>query len=174
MHGSVNMAIIRHTGQQTLTWTFPHDPDSKAFYGLTYGAPAWTANTAVYADTTIVSPTVANGHYYVPTTGGKTGATEPTWTSDTVEDGTLVVWKAYPYTLNLYPGDTISASAWTADQVGVTLDNKSFDSLSTKCRVTAVPANATEFTLTNTVSITRANNDLEEIERSVRIKIKDL
>jgi hypothetical protein len=56
-------------------------------------APTWAASTA-YALTNIVSTITGNGFYYECTTGGTTGASEPSWpiiVGNTVTDGT-VVW----------------------------------------------------------------------------------
>lgn len=60
---------------------------------LTGDAATWTVSTA-YAVGAIVTPTTANGHYYLCTTAGTTSSYEPTWptTGGTVLDGTAV-WK---------------------------------------------------------------------------------
>lgn len=52
----------------------------------------WAAQTAYGLDAQAV-PTVRNGHYYVVTTGGTSGATEPPWpttTSAIVTDGSAI------------------------------------------------------------------------------------
>lgn len=166
------MTIIYHKGDGPITWPKPHDPDSSVYYGLVYDARVWEANTVVYKDRSIVKPTVNNGHYYVPSTGGRTGSTEPTWTADEVEDGSMVVWKAYPFDLQLFPGDQITNVDWVPSS-GVTIDNESYANGATKCRVTAVPAAATSISLKNILSVLRETGDAEVIERTINIKIKD-
>lgn len=56
-------------------------------------AAAWTATTA-YAIGAVVRPTSANGRWYVATTGGTSGASQPVFptTGGTVNDGS-VVWQ---------------------------------------------------------------------------------
>lgn len=60
------------------------------------GTTIWAASTA-YALNAIVVPTTANGFYYVCTTAGTSGTTQPTWAttnSSTTTDNT-VVWTAH-------------------------------------------------------------------------------
>lgn len=165
--------ITYHTGDGAVDWPVLHDPDEYTFYGLYYDAPVWQADSVVYANRTIVKPTVDNGHYYYPTTGGRTGHVEPTWTPDETEDGTFVVWKARPFDLQLFPGDDIDTSTWSCDVVGVTLDNAGYSNGIVKIRVTAVPAGTKKFTLTNRLAITRANGDQERRDRSIVITVGD-
>jgi len=73
----------------------------------------------------------------------------------------------------LRDGDVITTSTWTADRTDVTMDNDGNDALKSWVRVTAVPA-ATSFTLTNHVVVTRADAKVEEFDRSMIVKIKDL
>ena len=56
----------------------------------------WTAST-VYSVGTVVSPTTANGHYYICTTAGTSAATQPAWPTGSgasVANGS-VVWTEY-------------------------------------------------------------------------------
>ncbi|MDD4197663.1 MAG: hypothetical protein PHT96_14835 [Syntrophorhabdaceae bacterium] len=53
--------------------------------------PPWSASTEYYIND-LIRPTGNNAYYYIATTPGKSGATQPTWsTSGTVPDGT-VTW----------------------------------------------------------------------------------
>ena len=137
--------------------------------------PVWTANTPVIDNVTVVVPTVDNGCMYECVSGGRTGLTEPTWS--TIEDDNFPTvdggaeWKCIPRNSVLKSGDVISASTWTGD-TGCTLDNPSvMDSKATKVRVTAVPADADAFTLVNHVTVTRLSGDVEEFDRSLYISI---
>jgi prepilin-type N-terminal cleavage/methylation domain-containing protein len=63
-------------------------------------APVWLAST-VYPLGTLVQPTPSNGHTYVSTTAGTSGAGPPAWptgTAATVPDNT-VVWTEFSWTL---------------------------------------------------------------------------
>lgn len=70
-------------------------------------AETWAATTAVVVGDRI-APTVDNGHYYVVTTAGNTGATEPDWTTDAggiVNDGTAVLAEDGPYEDGIIGGE---------------------------------------------------------------------
>lgn len=154
------------------TWD-SHDPDAKRFYRMEYAPPEWTANTPVTENVHIAIPTVDNGCMYVCTSGGTTGLTEPVW--GTVEDETTkdndVEWTCYPRNSVLKNGDSVTVSTWAGD-TGCTFDNAStIDGIATKVRLTAVPADTDAVTITNHVTITRLNGDVEEIDRSLYIPI---
>lgn len=64
----------------------------KAFY-------SWTANTTVeYGDKIVPTRTNWTGYYYICTTAGTTGASEPIWGATTTTDGTAVWTKVDAYT----------------------------------------------------------------------------
>jgi len=159
-----------------------HDPDSKVFYSFRYRAPAWTADTAKIEKTgvseiaDIVRPTTSNGFYYECVSGGITGSTEPTWGTldgeSTIDND--VEWRAIPDNLLVKNGDTITASVWEVDDTDVIVDSDGINGFDTFARVTAVPATASSFILRNVVTITRADSKVEEITRSLKIKIGDL
>ena len=167
------MAINYTTGN--VKWETAHDPSDKKFYYLPYRPAPWQASTDYVKDVSSISPTVANGCIYECASGGTSDTTEPTW--GTVEGKKTtdndIDWLCVPDTCLLQPGDTITVSTWTASDC--TLDNESIVSgIITKVRLTAVPAGAKTVTLTNHITITRANSDEEERDRSIIITIKDL
>jgi hypothetical protein len=84
--------------------------------------PTWRASTA-YAINDQVRPTVDNGYYYVATSAGTSGATEPTWLpSGTVTDGT-VTWVPIPMTVcNQYTNGTFGDVRYDYIAVSPTLD----------------------------------------------------
>ena len=138
-------------------YPYPHDKDDKKFYSRTYRPNDWASGTEYksgrFAD--VVIPATPNGWLYVCTSGGISGASEPTF--GTVDNGTTtdnsVEWTAKPYTLLLITGDTITASTWTGTN-GETIDNESIVSdIKTKFRLTAVPANATSATIINHITV---------------------
>jgi hypothetical protein len=158
-----------------------HDPDESVYYTLRYRAPIWASETekkqasAIDDVGDIVMPTVRNGFYAECISSGITGTTEPTWGSavnEQVTDGT-VTWKMLTDYFELESGDVISSSSWTADDVGVVMDNDGTSNGDAYVRVTAVPAGATSFTLTNELTILRGIGTTEIINRSITIKIKE-
>lgn len=171
------MTVIYSKGKGPVRWpsTDSHDPDSKKFYRMDYVPVVWTANTAVIDSVDVVIPTVDNGCMYECVSGGRTGTTEPTWL--TVEDESTtdndVEWKCLPRNSVLKSGDVITASTWAGD-TGCTFDNTSIiNGTATKGRLTAVPADVSEVTITNHVTITRLNGDVEEIDRSILLPITE-
>ena len=115
------------SGCNKYRYPYPHDKDEKKFYSRTYRPNDWASSTeyksGTFAD--VVIPAVPNGWLYVCTSGGISGASEPTF--GTVANGTTsdnsVVWTAKPYGLLLNTGDTISVSTWrmTSDDEWVTV-----------------------------------------------------
>lgn len=167
--------ILYAKGKGPVRWpaSDSHDPDSKRFYRMDYVPATWTANTPVIDSVDVVIPTVDNGCMYECVSGGRTNATEPTWA--TVEDESTtdndVEWKCLPRNSVLKTGDAITVSTWTGD-TGCTFDNESIiDGKATKARLTAVPAGAETVTITNHVTISRLSGDVEEIERSILLRI---
>ena len=118
--------------------------------------PAWEATTAYAVGDTVV-PLIANGFVYDVTNAGTTGGSEPTWPTtedDTVTDGTVI---------------------FTARANGGTVDNQSIvGGIQTKFRLTSVPSGSTSVTLVNHITVTRANSDVEEFDRSIVIKVRTL
>lgn len=164
-----------------LTLQCAHDPDAKIYYSFRYRAPAWSSSTEKREITgldeiaDIVRPGTANGFYYECYSAGITGTTEPTW--PTTKDGTIidgtVTWKAVPDDTLIRDGDAITSSSWECDTVGVVMDNDSYTGFDTSVRITAVPSDATSFILRNVITITRSGGNVEDYNRSIKIKIKD-
>lgn len=170
------MKPLYSEGNNKYNYPYPHDPNEKKYYTFSYRPTIWVPNTEVVQGVDVVVAPTSNGMLYECTSGGITGAVEPTF--GTVEKGlTLdnsVAWQAKPLILMLAAGDTITVSTWAYD-AGVTIDNEAIVSgIMTKCRIVAVPTDAEEITLTNTVSITRDSGDIEEFDRSIIIPIKEL
>ena len=154
----------------------PYDPDEKKYYSRQYRPSDWAAATEYIKGVSLVIPTTPNGLMYECTSGGISAATEPTFSTTegaTTTDGT-VIWTAKAYDLLLNTGDSITASTWTGTN-SETVDNDSIvGGIQTKFRLTAVPAGATSATLINHITVTRANADVEEFDRSIVIKVKSL
>jgi hypothetical protein len=68
---------------------------------------------------------------------------------------------------------SITDSSWAIQPNTATIDNESYTVNSTRCRVTSVPASATEFTLTNHITILHQSGDIEEDERSILVTIAE-
>jgi hypothetical protein len=161
----------------------PHDPDSEQFYTMVYRAPVWVADT-IYREKAgssevgdIVSPLSANGFYYECVSGGVSGSAEPafeTARNELIIDGG-VIWKAVPNDCELGPLDTIALSTWVAD--GATLDGTVgvifAGGSATKIKVLTVVDGIRSFRLTNTLTITRENGDVETDDFSMIVKIQE-
>ncbi len=73
--------------------------------------PAWSASTP-YAINDLIRPAGNNAYYYIATTAGTSGTTQPTWsTSGTITDGT-VTW-----TPSRIPDAWSASTAYTVDAV---------------------------------------------------------
>lgn len=96
-------ASIRHPGQyfefntRLATNTLPANKNKLLLIGQRLTPPSdWVASTA-YSAGAMVKPVVSNGHYYICSTAGTSGANAPTWPLGhglTVTDGTAV-WTEY-------------------------------------------------------------------------------
>jgi len=161
----------------------PHDPNAEEFYMLQYRAPAWIANTTYVEKLNcdeigdLVTPLQQNGFLYECVSSGITDAAEPTWptvTDGTVDDGT-VQWKAIPDAFNLlYSGETIIGSEWESDNASITLVEDGVAGGRTYVKVTTVPATIGQFILTNRVTIQRLGGITEKIDRSLKVKVKEM
>jgi hypothetical protein len=172
------MSIIYSFGSKPIKLpdNMSYDINEKKYYSLMYRPATWSANKEYKKGIDVVIPSLPNGLYYECSSGGISGANEPSF--GTVEKGTTtdgsVEWIARPYDLLLDTGDTISASTWSGAN-GEMIDNASIVAgIQTKCRLVSVPAGADAATLTNHITVTRANGDVEEFDRSIIIKVKFL
>ena len=159
-----------YVGTKPLVLKDKHDPDEAAYYSIGWRPAEWAAGTEYLLDELVV-PITPNGYCYVCINPGVTAAAEPVWASTpgtSVEDGT-VIWEARAYDLMLRAGDSM-ISSWITDTDVVT-DNPGTDGNINWIRVTAVPATASSFTLTNRASITRADGKQEVLDRKIIIPI---
>ncbi len=90
--------------------------------GTSGGAASWQASTA-YAVGATVQPALSNGFYYICTTAGTSGATQPVWPTTAnipVTDGT-VTWNTIAAPVTSFIPDHLLNSADTAQIVGLAL-----------------------------------------------------
>lgn len=160
--------------QGNVKWPTPHDPNDAKYYYLHYRPANWVLSTTYYINESVVSPTVSNGCIYKCVKAGKSGTTEPTWLTDVdsiIKDGSIE-WLCLPDNCILRPGDTISSSAWSGTAF-IEFDGI-VDNITTRVRVSEVPAGLSTITLINTIVIARSNSDTEIRERSITITVKEL
>lgn len=170
------MSILYSSGNKPFKHPNAYDVNEKKYYSVSYRPKTRIDTTEYIKGSDIIILSTPNGLMYECVSGGISSATAPTFTTtenDETTDGS-VKWRAKAYNLLLDTGDTITTSTWTGTN-GETIDNESIiGSIQTKFRLTAVPANATEATVINHITITRSNGDVEELDRSVVIKVKVL
>lgn len=172
------MTLLYTERKQPLEWPVNDaiDFSDKKYFYILYRPVAWATATLYKAGESYVTPTTANGFYYVCSVTGTSGATEPTFatTEDaTTADGTAV-WVTIPDTLPLRQGDAITTSTW-GGPTGTTTDNAAIvGTTATKVRVTAIPAGVDTVTITNHVTVTRASTDVEEWDVSIAIPVASL
>lgn len=149
------------------------DPDDTTLITVFWGAPVFQAST-VYRLGDICRPTVDNGYYYECTTPGKTAATEPTTWGQTTQTSGTAVFTAVNYDLWVLPTEQLQAeglvpaSEWTVTN-GITLSDEANDILTTSVKVSAVPADVTEFELTNQVR--KSNGEI--LSRTFKYKVRE-
>lgn len=134
------------------------DPDDVTIVQVIWGAPVWEAST-IYDAGDVVRPTVANGYYYECQLTGMSGATEPVWAKKVTDN--LTKFNAVAYNLFIRPGQSITASTWSATD-SVTLASGAFTAETSTIMITVVPDGLTSFTLTNQVTA----NTGEKLSRS--------
>lgn len=146
-----------------------HDKDDVTLYGFDSRPADWAATSVYYLDQGYALPTTSNGFYYIVTSPGISGSTEPTWPTvvdGTVADGT-VEWKAVAFDL-MPMTETVTVSTWTASDSVVTSGSAN-TTISTQIQVDSVPSGVTNFTLTN--HITKSNG--EELDRTIKIRVNE-
>jgi hypothetical protein len=153
-----------------------HDPLSSKDYTISYRPQVRVSGKEYVKGVDIVIPAVSNGCMYVCTSGGLSASSEPvmgTTEGGYTDDGT-VRWQCKPLISKLMAGDIITTSAWTGD-TGVTLSSPAIiNDIATITKVTAVPATAKTFTITNHITVLRTSGRTEEFYKSIIITIKTL
>lgn len=164
------------SGLSIYKYHFPHDPNNKVYYSRTYRPSNWQAGKE-YITGDVVIPSTPNGWYYICSSGGISGGSEPVFS--TVAKGktndNTIEWTAFVYDLLLNTGDTITSSTWVGTN-GETVENETIitDGIQTSFRLVAVPINASSVTMVNSISVLRASGRIEEYDKSMIIKIKQL
>lgn len=171
------MAINYVLGTDPYNTKDVYDPDEKKYYSLTYRPEVYANDTEYRNGEQLIIPTVSTGLMYECTSSGISGSVEPT-TWPTIEGGIVQVgtaeFKARSYTLLLLTGDAITVSSWLGTN-GETIDNQGLSGgAHTRFRLTAVLVGADTATITNSITVLRANGDTEEFNRSIIIPVKEL
>ena len=124
------------------------DPNDITNISVFWGAQSFSANT-VYRLGDIAKPSVDNGYYYLCTTNGISGATEPTWNQTTTKSGTSIL-TATPWDLWLLPNQIITNSSWIAS-ANVNITSSTNDYTKTATNIGPFDSSITQFELTNQV-----------------------
>lgn len=166
------MTIIYSDDSDKIYWPEDdlHDPNSEKDYYISYRPPTRQSDKAYVKGVDVVIPLVDNGCMYECVSGGISASSPPTFATvegQFTEDGT-VKWKCKPLISKLKDGDSITLSSWTGD-TGVTLTTPAIIGNTTVTKVTSVPSTGTTFTITNTITITRANGRTEKFDKSLVI-----
>jgi hypothetical protein len=140
------------------------DPDDITTIHVYWNAPEWSPQT-VYRSGDITRPTSDNGYYYQCIINGVSGNTQPTWSQDETQSGS-VTFTAVPWNLWLLPEEYIIDSTWASSNNTITLVDTQ-DLWKTAVTVSTIPSSLQEFTLTN--QITKDNN--ETLSRSFVYKV---
>ncbi len=164
------------TKQIKLPKSLTYDPDDKRYYTLTYRPKLWEPNKEYIQGVDIVLNSVTDGLYHICDSGGKSGVGEPFFASvenqKTVDN--TVSWVSAKYDFLLNRGDVISNSTWTGSN-GETIDNASIvDDIQTKFRLLTVQTGASKSLMTNHITVTRINGDIEEFDRTMIIPVNQL
>lgn len=141
------------------------DPDDVTEIRVFWNAPTFSPLT-VYRQGDITRPTVDNGYYYQCSTNGVTAASEPSWGQEETTSGSAV-FIAVPWNLWLVPSANIANSQWISSNNNITLANSMHTNYYSAVLISTVPANLTDFTLTN--QVTNQNN--EKLTRSFTYKV---
>lgn len=175
--------VYRCSQTKPLSLAAPQDPNAEEYYTFQYRAPTWIANTAYIEKLNcdeagdLVMPLTRNGFLYECVSSGITDAGEPAWPTvrdGTVDDGT-VQWKAIPDAFNLLsPAEVIQSSEWEVDNSEILLIDEGVSGGRTYVKVTNVPNTIEVFTLTNRITILREGGVNEILDRSLKIKVKEM
>ena len=170
------MSILYSSGNKPFKHPNRYDADEKKYYSVSYRPKTRIDSTEYTKGKDIIILSTPNGLMYECVSGGISAATAPTFS--TLEEAETAdgeaSWKGKAYNLLLDTGDAITTSTWTGTN-GETVDNESIvGGIQTKFRLTAVPSGATSATIVNHITVTRANSDVEELDRSIVIMVKTL
>ena len=154
-----------------------YDPNEEKYYSVGYRPHVWASEKEYVRANGLVVPSVSNGFMYECYSSGVSGTDEPNFATtegDLTSDGT-VVWKANPYTLKVKAGDVITDSYWQGVEAGIVIDNDTFvNGVMTEFRLTAVPVGVDEITVTNFITVFRADGKVEKFNRSLIIPVREL
>lgn len=153
-----------------------YDPDEEKIFTVRYRPGVWLADTIYRKGIDLVIPPIYNGFMYECVSSGKGGAIEPAF--GTVEKALTVdnqvSWKAKVYSLLLLDGDNITVSSWAGTNGETLQDDNLVDGEETSFKLLTVPAQATEATITNVLTIFRTSGVFEIRNRSIIIPVKEL
>ena len=139
------------------------DPNDITKISVFWGAMPFGINK-VYRQGDITRPTVDNGYYYVCSTSGLSGSTEPTWNQADTKTGTTIL-TATSWDLWLLPDQTITNSVWTAS-ANVNTQTPLIINAETTITIGPFDNSITQFELTN--QITKSSG--ESLSRSFLYK----
>lgn len=166
--------LIYPTDQvEPLQFPFPQDPSEKLDYTFKWGNYSWETSKVYKLNDRIV-PTVDNGTVLICINPGKSGSTEPTWSTlknTHITDGT-VIWRVIWEPVLLTYGEYISTSTWAASNVNITVSDASFTNTTSTVFISTIPATITSFTLTNTITTSAIIS--RTYERSIIVPVKQL
>ena len=163
-----------HAGGKSLKLSTSHDSSGVLYYTFYLKPPAWVASTE-YVEGDIVGPTTPTGFYYIVTSSGVSGATEPVW--GTVKGGATtdntVSYKAnnnnaYMTANSILLSATISAS----DSVPIVDQAFTTDGV-VMAQIGPIPTGVSSFMLTCTFTADTGYLAPEVDEYSVIVKVKE-
>lgn len=134
----------------------------------------WQANMDVYKSQ-VLAPTTNNGAMYVASQPGRTGDTEPAWTTDPDEEvaDNTVVYIPRPYNALLPPTATLTDV--TFDGVNCDIDSDQFDDYTASCRFLNITADTTidHICIIPTISWTTLEGFEAQDDKAITIYLKD-
>jgi hypothetical protein len=170
------MAVVYLSSKKLQKYAFKHDPQDEKYYTFVWKVPVWSPSQEYSLDT-IIRPAVPNGFYYICTNPGISGASPPDFPSiigkTVAEIPGLLTWEAVAYNINLTPADTVTVSDFHSLAPEVIISDESETDGITSCKVGIVGV-IENFVLTNRVTITRQNGNIETLERSILVSVSEL
>jgi hypothetical protein len=163
--------MIFHDGITIPTLRQPQDPDESVRYKMTLKPGQWAAGEVYYVGESAVIPTQFAGYYFIPTSNGLSGGSEPAFpqvAGSKIQDGG-VEWVAVPYNFAMRPADVVASVAWSSDVSGVTLQPEPTVGGEISVRVSTIPPTAKQVKITARITF---GND--SIDRSFIIPVSEL